>query len=76
MRDNKIKDIRAIHKKDEKIRTNRRKVRRFHLTSTTNPLNQGRKKANNTVMAYPTKILQTLTRKKMSGIRKRGRTKT
>ena len=57
MRNSKIKNIRRIVKEDEKIRANRGKMRRLHLTSTTYPLNQGRKKANNTVVTHPTKIL-------------------
>ena len=76
MRDNKIKNKRAINKKGKNIRTNRRKVGRLHLTRTTYSLNQRREKTNNTVMTDPTKVLQTLTRQEMSGIRERRRTKT
>ncbi len=77
MRDSKINDVRrTINKKDKKIRANRGKMRRFYLTSTTYPLSQGRKKANDTVVTHPTKVLQALTRKKMRGVRKGTRTMT
>ena len=76
MGDNKIKDIRTINKKDKEIRTNRGKMRGLHLTSTNYPLNQRRKKTNDTIVTHPTKILQTLTREKMRGVRKGTRTMT
>ncbi len=76
MTNSQIKNVRTIDKKNKKIGTNRKKMRGFYLTSTTNTLNQRREKTNNTVMTDSTKVLQTLTREKMSRIRKRRRAET
>jgi len=74
MGDNNIQHKRQVKEKSKKIRTNRRKMRRFNLADTTKTLNQRTKKSDNTIVTNTTKILQTFTREEVGRIRERCRT--